>query len=135
MHEKSKLTGIVPETEPPPMSFSNRFLHLTFFWRRCFTVTKSEKGTKKQHILSMFLFIFIDVRILNLPAMESADPTQSDNVAKRFINAAVFCMSCCLSSHNIIFKASAKTSPWSLFHKNKTYKLKISWTLMINDKL
>lgn len=47
----------------------------------------------------------------NIPAMDSGDPKQSEIVDKRFINAAVFCMSCCLSSHNIIFKASAKTSP------------------------
>jgi hypothetical protein len=48
--KKKNLTGIVPETEPPPVSFSNRFLHLTFFRRRCFTVTKAETGTKENYI-------------------------------------------------------------------------------------
>lgn len=46
--------------------------------------------------------------------MDSANPKHSEKVAKRFMNAAALCISCCLSSHSIIFRASANISPWSL---------------------
>lgn len=55
----------------------------------------------------------------NLPDIDSAEPKHNEKVARRFTNAAAFCMSCCLSSHSMILRASANTSPWSLYDKNK----------------
>lgn len=52
--------------------------------------------------------------LTSLPAMDSAEPKHNENVAKRFMKAAALCMSCCLSSHNIILRASVNTSPLSL---------------------
>lgn len=66
---------------------------------------------------------------MSLPAKDSAGPEHKENVAKRFIKAAALCMSCCRSSHSIIFKASAKISPLSLLTKKMANRV----TLALDD--